>query len=104
MKLVSVDSIADCLVLIGYETEIPDYTPPDPEPEPIGYAWSSLSDDGGENWTEKTKIAESDEEQSSIKILYTGGLFAVVVSGGAIKSYLSSDYGLTWEQVTNAIS
>lgn len=96
----AVDSVADCLVETGYEivTEIIIVEEEEVEIQ-VGYAWSRLSDDQGATWTDPVKIGPSDPEQPDVLVLWSGALFCTLTAASEIKSYISTDYGLTWTAI-----
>ncbi len=96
LTLASVTQVYNCLVAVGYLYDA------EAEPEPAGFTVAIQSEDSGATWTEPVKIAQSDEEQADVVILYTGEILAVLTYEGQARTYVSRDYGATWSEVGGA--
>lgn len=96
LTLPAVTQVYNCLVAVAYKYD------EEAEPEPAGYTYAIQSEDSGQTWTAPVPIAESDEEQASVVILYTGEILTVLTHEGQARSYVSRDYGATWSEVGGA--
>jgi len=79
---VAAEEYKDIIIIAGYDE---------------GKIWCAISNDGGQTSTELVEVGAGDDERPTIRIMTTGEIMVTLTDGGATKSYLSMDWGATFQ-------